>query len=163
MILRDRGHTNAATGGELGLGDEMVSTVRSSKSYRWDFMGNYQVRVNGKIFLNRLRIILTPWFGIYVTRIHEPDLDRSPHNHSRWFATFILSGSYVEERWIVPGMTSLGTRNHGRFSIRAIPRDQAHSITKINGALRTLVICGPRFDNFKFWTTEGPVDWRDYN
>ena len=141
----------------------MVLTVRSSKSHRWDLMGNYQVKVNGKIFLNRLRIILTPWFGVYLTRIHEPDLDRSPHNHSRWFGTFILSGSYAEQRWIVPEMTSLGVRNHRRFSIKVMSRDQAHSITEINGAVRTLVLCGPRYDNFKFWTSAGPVDWRDYS
>lgn len=144
------------------LRQRMVSTVRSSKSHRWDLMGKYYVEVNGKVFLNRLRVILTPWFGVYFTRIYGPDLDRSPHNHSRWFATFILSGSYVEERWVIPEMTSLGTRCHRRFSIKVMRRDQAHNITKMNSAVRTLVLCGPHYDSFKFWTPEGPVDWRDY-
>ena len=55
--------------------------TRSLRSPRWDFLGRYQVRVDGQLFIDRLRIIQCPWFAVLLTRIHHDDLDRDPHKH----------------------------------------------------------------------------------
>jgi hypothetical protein len=47
-------------------------------------------------YLVRLRIVQTPWFGIYLHDIHEDDGDRDPHNHPWSFLSFVLRGYYTE-------------------------------------------------------------------
>jgi hypothetical protein len=136
--------------------------TRSARSPRWDFLGRYQVHVDGHLFIDRLRIIQCPWFAVLLTRIHQADTDRDPHNHSRAFWTFILSGSYTERmcRTRAPDVT--WTRRHRRFSVKSMPVTQAHEITEIQGPLRTLVFAGRHHGTFCFWTPAGPADWRDY-
>ena len=125
-------------------------------------MGRYQVHVAGRLFIDRLRVIQCPWFAVLLTRIHSADIGRDPHNHSRGFWTFILSGGYTERlcRTSSPGVT--WTRRHRRFSLKHMPVGWAHQITRIDGPLRTLVFAGRHHGTFHFWTPDGPVDWRDY-
>jgi hypothetical protein len=143
-------------------------TERSPKSPRWDFMGRYQVRVGGELFLDRLRVIQCPWFAVLLTRICHDDNDRDPHNHSRPFATFILSGGYAERVYPMPDHMGRGgagpseVREHPRFSLRIMPQRWAHQITRIDGPLRTLVIAGRHHGTWHFWTKDGPVDWKEY-
>jgi hypothetical protein len=153
-----------------------IRTERSPRSPRWDFLGRYQVRVDGELFLDRLRLVQTPLFAILLTRIYRDDAERDPHNHSRAFCTLILSGSYAERVWPRPEGLALPRsdswasdvlhqgheRHHGRFSLMRLPQGWAHSITRIDGPLRTLVIAGRHRGTWHFWTADGPVDWKDY-
>jgi len=126
-------------------------------------MGRYQVRVGGELFLDRLRVVQVPWFAVLLTRIYADDLDRDPHNHSRAFVTFIVSGGYAERVWNTSRVTGEGhVREHRRFSLRFLPQSWAHQITRVDGPLRTFVIAGRHHGTFHFWTAQGPVDWRDY-
>jgi hypothetical protein len=139
-----------------------AATIRSNRSPRWDFMRLYRVEVGGQPFLTRLRIVQCPWFAVLLTRIYQEDEDRDPHNHSRAFCTFILSGSY-SERVTETGQSGRSwDREHRRFSVRYMPQAWAHRITRIDGRLTTLVVAGRHHGTWYFWTEDGPVDWKDY-
>ena len=128
-------------------------------------MEGFQVAKNGRPYLDRLRLLQTPLFGIYLHRIHVPDADRDPHDHPWWFASLVLSGGYDELVWDHPediGELAARRRVRGRWSLRTIRRTQAHMITDVRGQLWTLVLTGPRRSSWGFWTADGFVDWRDY-
>jgi hypothetical protein len=130
-------------------------------------MSRYQVHKDGRPFIDRLRLIQVPWFAVYLTRIHAPDTDRAPHDHSRSFWTFILSGSYEERVWPCPDhpgtLLEEGVmRSHARWSRKYIPRTWAHQITEVRNPLITLVIAGRRAETWHFWEPDGPVDWREH-
>ena len=133
-------------------------------------MEGFQVAKNGQPYLDRLRIVQTPLFGVYLHRIHVPDVDRDPHNHPWWFASLVLSGGYHELVWDDPVNlakltyrdTNPTLRSRNRWSLRTIRRSQAHKITAVRGQLWTLVLTGPRRASWGFWTDQGFVDWRDY-
>jgi hypothetical protein len=118
--------------------------------------------VGRRLLLSRRRL-QCPLFAVLATRIYLPDPDRDPHDHSRWFVTFIVSGGYDELVWDDPrGLTAFRERHHGRFSVKVLRRDQAHRITRAEGKLRTLVVAGRWHGPFRFWAPGGPVDQRDY-
>lgn len=131
-------------------------------SPRWAWMEGFQVSTNGHPFLDRLRVVQTPWFGIYLHRIHEPDPDRDPHDHPWPFISLILSGSYEE-------VTFTGPQELGHYQLRKrgsahfMSTRKAHRITDVQGILWTLVLTGPRIREWGFWTDEGWLHWRDYN
>jgi hypothetical protein len=135
-------------------------------------MEGFQVAQGGRPYLDRLRLVQTPWAGVYLHRIHVPDPDRDPHNHPWWFASVVLSGGYDELVWDHPediGQPAARDtirwarrRVRNRWSLRTIRRSQAHRITGVHGQLWTLVLTGPRRSSWGFWTGEGYVDWRDY-
>jgi hypothetical protein len=134
---------------------------------QWAFMQGFQVTKNGRPYLDRLRVIQTPLFSVLLHRIHQPDADRDPHDHPWPFASLILSGSYTESIWDDPGRGRRGilpdhVRERRRWSLRTVGLDQAHMITRTEGVLWTLVFTGRRHPLWRFWTLDGPVDWRDY-
>ena len=142
-------------------------TGRPGSNRRWAFLEGFQVAKDGRPYLDRLRVIQTPAFAVYLHRIHAPDIDRDPHNHPWWFASLVLSGGYAETIWDRPrdlagALCESRERIRGRFSLRALSRRQAHRITSVDGALWTLVITGPRRSSWGFWTPRGFVDWRTY-
>lgn len=130
----------------------------------WAFMQGFQVQQNDRPYLDRLRMIQTPLFGIYLHRIHGPDRDRGPHDHPWWFASLVLSGSYFEHLWDNPADPKVyRARNHPRWSVKSIRRSQAHAIQEVDGCLWTLVLTGPRHKTWRFWIDGRPVDWKDYS
>jgi hypothetical protein len=139
-------------------------------SPEWAFLAGYHLEQNGRPYLDRLRIVQTPWFSLLLHRIHGPDADRDPHDHPWSFASLILSGSYEELIWDHPEdigkpaeRNAARKRSHPRFSLKAVKLSQAHQITSIDGVLWTLVLTGRRRPSWRFWTPQGPVDWRDYS
>ena len=157
------------------------STSRTPRSPRWDLLHRYQVHVDGKLHLDRLRVAQTPWFAILLTRILEPDPGRDPHNHSRriiW--TWILRGGYTERVWPRPEaiaryrdaadaswaadiLSNGQERKHRRFSLMGLPQSWAHRITDVRPGTVTLVLAGRHHRTWSFWTADGPVDWKDYD
>jgi hypothetical protein len=140
------------------------ATTRSPRSPRWDLLGRYQVRVDGRLMLDRLRLVQTPWFAILVTRILEPDPGRDPHGHSRSFMSWILRGGYTERVWLSPGMplSVVRTRDRRRWSLHAMRLRHAHSITHVEPGTLTLVLAGRYRGDWSFWTPDGPVLRPDY-
>lgn len=129
-------------------------------------MDGFQVRKNNGPFLDRLRLFQTPWFSIFLHRIHQPDVDRDPHDHPWPFVSVILSGSYEERVWADKNRVRNDVHSMAflrrRFSVHRMSRKRAHKITEVNGQLWTLVFTGPRSRNWGFWTPDGLVPWRDY-
>jgi hypothetical protein len=67
------------------------------KSPNWAFFTELVIRGRtGEVYLRRLRMVKTPWFGVYLHRIYRPDDDRALHDHPWPFASFVLCGEYEE-------------------------------------------------------------------
>jgi hypothetical protein len=134
---------------------------------RWALLKPFQILKDGSPHLDRLRLIETPYFGVFLHRIYRPDLDRDPHNHPWWFASVVLAGGYTELVWDHPEARQYGARPsrarvRKRGSLAQLHESQAHRITAIEGLLWTLVIVGPHRHSWGFWTHKGFVHWRDY-
>lgn len=70
-------------------------------SIRWAFMERFEVPdldEPDRLYLSRLRIIQTPWFGVYLHRFDGPDSRDTLHDHPWPFVSVILRGGYVEYR-----------------------------------------------------------------
>lgn len=110
----------------------------------------------GDVYLSRLMLVRTPWFGVYFHIIRRPDWSRCQHDHPWSFVTLILRGGYVEE---VGGETF--TRRPGYIGYR--PRAFEHSITQLrNGPAYTLVLRGRNHEAWGFRTPEGKLPWERY-
>lgn len=141
----------------------MIQTRRSEASPRWGIWQHHWVEVNQKPFLDRRQIIQTPWFAVLLTRIYEVD-GRDPHDHSRWFASWIISGRYQEVVYNDPAdLSNHQLRKHQRWLMHVIRPDQAHRIVGMRNPLRTLVIAGKHHGTWAFWTPNGKIDWKNYD
>ena len=131
---------------------------------RWAFLEGLDVGADGDPYLDRLRIVQTPWFGVYLHHIHRPDRDRDPHDHPWVLRRWCSAGAISETVW--PDKRSLDRERHPRvrcrWSLRSLGRDSAHMITDVFGPLWTLVLTGPRRSDWGFWTPDGFVGWREY-
>lgn len=70
-------------------------------SVRWAFMERFEVPdldEPERLYLSRLRLIQTPWFGVYLHRFDGPDSRDTLHDHPWSFVSFILRGGYEERR-----------------------------------------------------------------
>ncbi len=130
---------------------------------RWALLSALDIGADGDPFLDRLRLVQTPWFGIYLHHIHRPDADPYPHDHPWWFASLVLTGGYLEEVWPAARRRQVhGPRQRGRWSLRSLDRAAAHMICHIDGPLWTLVVTGPKRGDWGFWTPHGFTSWQDY-
>lgn len=131
----------------------------------WGINRDYWVRIGDEPFLDRRVIVICPWFAVLLTEIYKPDSDqRDPHDHSRWFASWVISGGYTEDVYSDPAdlAGSRRSRRHRRWSVHAMPASRAHTITAVDKILRTLVIAGRSRGTWAFWTPRGKVDWKAY-
>lgn len=120
----------------------------------------------GLIYLVRRRIVQTPWFGIYVHDIHEPD-GSDPHDHPWSFISVVLRGHYVERVFADPLRSRSNVRRlHRRFSVHRMGRSSGHKIIEVSPRLVTLIIVGPRRGDWGFYqrTDEGCefIPWQEY-
>lgn len=123
----------------------------------------YWVRVGAEPFLDRRVLVICPWFAVLLSDIHGPDTGRDPHDHSRPFVSWVLSGGYTELVHDDPAALSLPLRRtHRRWSFHVMPASRAHSITDVTKPLRTLVLAGRSRGTWSFWTPQGMVDWKSY-
>jgi hypothetical protein len=114
-------------------------------------------------YLDRLRIIQTPWFGWYLHHIHREDRESAPHDHPWWFISIILAGAYWEDVFDDKTDTHRRSRYRGRFSIRTLRRKQAHMITQAYGPLWTMVFTGRRSSDWGFYPNGQFVPWQEYS
>lgn len=144
-----------------------MTQVVGRRSPRWAFWSRMLIPCqNGEQYLARLRIIQTPWFGVYLHDIYEPDGDRDPHNHPWSFISIVLRGSYAErvyndpvnkrQHWI--------PRRHRRFSAHCMGRVSAHRIIYAEPGLKTLILTGARHsDGWGFFKEDGSyIPWQKY-
>lgn len=142
-----------------------VSTVTGKRGseIRWAFLQGLDIGADGDPYLDRLRVIQTPWFGLYLHHIHRPDQDRDPHDHPWWFASVVLAGAYSERVW--PDKRRAGQwheRSRPRWSLCCLNRKSAHLISTIEKPLWTLVITGPKRAGWGFWRDGQFTSWREY-
>lgn len=121
----------------------------------------------GAVYLKRLRIIQTPFFGVYLHDILSPDSDRVPHSHPWSFVSLVLRGGYLEHVYF-PGGPVLG-KSYGlfrdRFRAHVFPSGggQVHRIDAVLPKTKTLVVVGRRRDDWGFFVDGiGLVPWRTY-
>lgn len=126
---------------------------------KYAFLTPYWSDIDGKRFLSRFIVFLTPLGGFHITRIHMPDNQREyPHDHSRWFASFKVFGGYEEDVYTDPAdLIAKYHRKHRWLSVHVTPMSRAHSITKISPFLITALIVGPRRQPSNYWTPDGKV------
>lgn len=142
---------------------EGVVAGKSGDRKHWAFFEGLELGADGDPYLGRLRVIQTPWCGVYLHHIYRPDKDPDPHDHPWAFWSLVLCGSYREKVWpdkANPGSYRFRVRN--RWSWARTGRDAAHIITRISRPLWTLVITGPRRSDWGFWENGEFVPWREY-
>lgn len=126
----------------------------------WAFMRRFKIHgVDGSLYLDRLRVIETPWFGVYLHAIHRPDHDQEHHDHPWSFLSLILRGEYEESQRMGP--------EHGRYVrcrwLSFHRAEDAHRIALLSRSpVWTLVLRGPRRREWGFYTDRGWVDWRTF-
>lgn len=145
----------------------MTATVKvqGRRSPRWAVWQRLTIPCkDGTNYLVRLRIVQTPWFGIYLHDIHEDDGDRAPHNHPWSFFSLVLRGGYVERVYDDPAGRPNHWREqmHNRLSLHKMGRVAAHRITYASPGLKTLILCGPRKESWGFFVDGEYVDWTEY-
>jgi hypothetical protein len=132
---------------------------------RWGFLRPLDIGADDDPYLDRLRLVETPLFGLYLHHIHRADREEDPHDHPWWFASIVLCGVYEEIVWADKrDAGSHVVRHRPRWSLRHISRAGAHIITAIRGPLWTLVLVGPKRGEWGFWTARGfiPHDRYEY-
>jgi hypothetical protein len=133
---------------------------------RWGVMSRLVIGKPGSPMLQRIRLIQTPWFGVYIHFIYREDRDRDVHDHPWPFATLVLRGGYDEEIVPFPHIDlDLHRRAErwNRWSFHRFPVERAHKITSVKPRTTTLVFVGkPTGREWRFWTPAGPVQWDHY-
>lgn len=143
-------------------------------SPRWAVLERFVIPASddpSKPYLDRLRIIETPWFALWLHRIHRRDFVRDLHDHPRSFLAVLLRGHYTElvRTELGPLRTSgapsegfrpcgVTTRVERRwFSFKRA--EDAHAIVELSRSpVWTLCLCGPRRRQWGFWEGDTWVD-----
>lgn len=135
---------------------------------RWGLLTGIDIGADGDPYLDRLRLVETPWFSVFLHHIHRADVERDPHDHPWAFASLVLCGGYREQVWpdkrqACAGLGGYIVRVRRRGSLRFLGRDAAHIIKEVTGPLWTLVVTGPDTDDeWGFYVNGRYVGWRDY-
>lgn len=100
-------------------------------------------------YLERLRIIQTPWFAIYLHRLGTPDSRPVLHDHPWSFVSFILRGGYIEKR--LNKHTMQAELRYRRW-VNIMRRDDAHYIVELDREPTwTLLFVGKRRRTWGYW------------
>jgi hypothetical protein len=113
---------------------------------RWRILDRFEIphmdrpEVN---YLDRWRILETPWGSIFLHRIGTPDSRPTLHDHPWSFVSIVLAGGYLERR------LNLHTRQVEARRVRRVNvmrRDDSHAITALEGGRPcwTLLLVGAR-------------------
>lgn len=108
-----------------------MSKLAGRRSPRWAFMETFKVpQYDGDDdYLTRLRILQTPWFGLYLHRFDGPDPRPTLHDHPWPFVSFVLWGGYVERR--LNTLTMQVDENHRVRFVNRMPTHGAHAIMRL--------------------------------
>jgi hypothetical protein len=144
----ERSHGGMPDWALLGVG--VVN--RKLKTY-WPYISD----VDGKRFLTRFIFIRNPLFSVDITRIHGADDQRAyPHDHSRTFISWKLTGGYEEDVYTdKDDLRERFHKKHGWMSFHKMSRHHAHSITRVSPHLVTVLFLGRKRQKSNYWTPEG--------
>lgn len=137
----------------------MSKRLAANRSPNWAFMQRFEVPdYDGEgNYLTRLRLIHTPWFGIYVHRFDGPDPRSTLHDHPWDFTSLVLRGGYVERR-----LDTKTLEVNETHTVRWVNRLKTHDAHAIMRLLRvptwTLMLVGRRV---RTWGYLEPVDGAD--
>lgn len=119
---------------------------------RWKFMSTFVIGKQESPMIKRVRLIQTPWFGIYVHFIYREDLDRDLHDHPWGFWRMVLKGAYHEAYNIEPSNPwSAVPQMHLPFRPNFFPVEHSHRITMVQPGTVTLVLVGRKKRTWGFW------------
>jgi hypothetical protein len=121
-----------------------------------------------RLYLRRFRILVTPWFRLYLHVFYLSDDDPDPHGHPWPFVTFVMRGGYRDETWWVTdgGMRGVYSRSPvlraGSIAVRGV--DHIHRVRLLDPGRRTwtLVVTGRRQREWFFYTENGPILGDEY-
>lgn len=156
--------------------------------WRWmDIFGPTANRDHDEeLYLRRLYVLRTPWFGIMLHWIKREDWDRDAlHDHPWEFWRFIVSGGYTEElaykklkfvpagehptygplSELVPSTELEPSKSvaRRRWSFSKYPTGAFHRISSVKPRTVSLVINGPKTNSWGFFVPgTGKIGWRDY-
>lgn len=150
-----------------------VPQLASRRSPRWAFMERFEVPDydgDGN-YLTRIRIVQTPWFGVYLHRFDGPDPRPTLHDHPWPFVSFVLRGGYIERR-----LDTLTMTVNEEHRVRFVNRMRTHDAHAIMRLLRvpswTLMLVGRRVRTWGYlepWAISadgvvyGPWTWTEFN
>lgn len=156
----------------------MKGDVEGSRSPKWAVWKRLDIRNNdGETYLARLRIIDTPWFGVYLHRIEGIDPQSDPHDHPWNFLSVVLAGGYTEQVWRMHRGSS--EKMHFPYVRRWPPltihrmkaEGVAHRIIETEPHTLSLILRGKRSREWGFWNIDsfaspterlGWTHWKDY-
>lgn len=138
---------------------------RENRKRRWGLLQTFVIGKQDNPMMKRLRLIQTPWFGVYLHFIYREDLDPVPHDHPWNFWRIVLRGGYLERYWTDPArgrdvLTSPGRRRWSR-----VPVEHAHRIVVVQPGTVSLVVVGRKRRVWGFWgprEDQTPRTWVDY-
>lgn len=136
-----------------------MTKLKSTSGKAWAIMSPFRVvnKETGETYLWRLRIVQTPFLGIYLHIISGPDPDRHLHNHPWDFWSFILWGGYTEF-FKRSGHIQGRERHWGCWSLHKMYKHNFHQINRTDNGERTwsLVITGRRKQVWGFLIEDEP-------
>ena len=132
----------------------------------WALMASFDIPCRDSLYLRRLRIIQTPWFGVYIHEMQAED-DAHLHDHPWNFYSFILKGGYKEyfsERMDLTFTQSWIAREWPRWSGHYVRAVEGHRIVHLSEIpTYTLVFVGKRQRNWGFWVDGEWIHWENYH
>jgi hypothetical protein len=117
---------------------------------------------DGSPYINRFRILMTPWFSMYLHHIYTADLDRDLHDHPFNFTSTILRGGYIESvaRTDAPKLSAMMA--WPRWSTHRMTQEMCHRIEAVAPRTLTLILVGRRRSSWGFYTDQGYVEHDEY-
>jgi hypothetical protein len=135
---------------------------KSTPQQKWGLWRWYDIILDDELYLRRLNIIKTPWFGVKLHWILKEDPDRHLHTHPWCFVSLVLRGGYEELESQNPQREAGKLKTINWFNFKNLVT--AHRIITVKPKTLTLIISGPRLQSWGFYhhKTFQYADWRDY-
>lgn len=119
---------------------------------------------DGTEYLTRLRILQTPWFGVYLHDLSGVDKE-PPHDHPWDFYSFILKGEYSEQVHPAPFVhLDIGKyrRTWKPLSWHKMEKEWAHRIFYVAPGTKSLIFVGKRTREWGFHVDGQWQPWHEF-
>lgn len=130
------------------------------KLCRFKLWDTFKIINQGSLYMTRLSIVDTPWFGIFRHDMARPDKHPIPHDHPWTLWSFVTRGGYTEMRR--NPLTGLMERhNVRRWRFNHVPLTSAHYLEAVIPGTRSYAVVGPTRRKWGYWEarTMGTGRW----